>query len=190
MLQHSAFEAAQRNAVLRGVEAAELRALAPRLQLQHLAAGTQLHERGRPVLQIYFPVGCVIAVVQAMRDGRSAQAAAVGREGMVGLGGLSQINLAAASTVVQIAGEALVAAPAELHAALAELPSLAGRLERYERVFLMQIIQSVGCNQLHSLRQRLCRHLLALRDAAVLERGACDCRQTLRRDFAAIMGSP
>jgi CRP-like cAMP-binding protein len=159
-------EAARRNRVLGALPPEELCRVSTSLRLQFLPRGAQLHEQGRPVAQVYFPVGCVVAALQVMRDGRSAQAATIGSEGVVGLGALSRVDGAAVRTVVQIAGEALCATAAELRGLRDESPALAERLQRYQRFLLTQVMRAVGCNQLHSLSQRLCRHLLALRDAS------------------------
>lgn len=159
-------ELARRNRLLGALAPEDLRRVTARLRLQSLPRGARLHERGQPVATIYFPVGCVVALLHVMQDGRAALAAAIGLDGMIGLGGLSRTNVAASRTVVQIPGGALCAAASELRSLVKECPALAERLQLYERVLLMQVIRAVGCNQLHSVSRRLCRHLLALRDAS------------------------
>jgi CRP-like cAMP-binding protein len=54
-----------------------------------LRAREVLCEPGMPALHVYFPISAVVSIVSTMESGASAEVAVVGREGMVGLGGIS-----------------------------------------------------------------------------------------------------
>src|SRR5690349_1355194 len=56
---------------------------------------------------IYFPVAGVVSTVALFEDGRTAEMATVGREGVVGIGAVIGSEAAIGNHVVQIAGRAL-----------------------------------------------------------------------------------
>ena len=168
-MQSDILEAARRNEILAALPPLELNRLASRLRPASLQRDARLTERGRPAAQVYFPTGCVIALIEPLIDGRSVQTATIGREGVVGAAGPGPRRPEAARAVVRIPGEALCAAPEELRAALAECPILAERLQLHERALLIQVMRAVACNQAHSLSQRLARLILALRDGSGVE---------------------
>jgi len=66
--------------------------------------------------------------------------------------------------LVQIPGGAAKTASATFMRAMSSVPSFRSLIYAYSQAFLEQVLVSVACNGAHSLRQRLARWLLMMRD--------------------------
>ena len=129
-----------------------------------MRSGEVLYEPERAVEWVYFPITCVLSVVNVMRDGRTVESATVGRESVVGvlnaLGSRDAVN----RTLVQIAGEAIRLPAGRLNEVALTRPGLMNLLLRHTQANLAQAHQSVACNALHPVNARLCRWLLLSED--------------------------
>lgn len=154
----------RRNYVLRALSDADWRALEPSAQTANLVGGEVLYEPGYPVDTVYFPNTAVLSVVTVMEDGRTVESDTVGYESVVGvlnaLGGCVAVN----RTFTQIPGSVVRIPAARLRHQADRSASLLKLLMRHAQANLAQAHQSVACNALHSLTQRLCRWLLMSQD--------------------------
>ncbi len=137
--------------------------LLPHLELVTLPRGI-LVEAGQEVTHAFFPLDCIIALTIIMRDGGTAETAAIGREGMdsfvVALGD----RRPPVRSMVQVEGLAARLPLAQLEVAFATSPAIRGLLLRYVQALLGQAMQFAACNALHVAEARFCRWLLMLRD--------------------------
>lgn len=156
----------RRNWLLKHLPDADRDVLVRHLWLRDYPRGAVLCEQGEELRHAYFPVSSVLSVVIVMSDGRNAETATVGCEGVAGIEGLFAAEgvRATAQIRVQIGGGVIVGATAPLRRAAREHPLFRQLLQRYLQAFLQQALQSAGCNKLHDLTQRLCRWLLMLHD--------------------------
>jgi CRP-like cAMP-binding protein len=155
-----------KNRLLGLLTEADAAALAPLLRRVTLARGLLLHEARQPVATIHFPITCVVSLLQTMRDGVSVEGASVGSEGAVGLAALAPPGLAESRALVQVSGEAWAADLPDLQRLVREHPTLAETFCRFQALLLLQLMQTVGCNQVHSAEQRMARWLLTMFDRA------------------------
>ena len=153
-----------RNHVISALPPADRDALAPHLQGVTLKSGDILYEPGYPVEWVYFPTTTVLSVITVMRDGRSVESDTVGRESAVGLLCALAACVSVTRTFTQIPGHALRISSARLRRRAEESPDLRRLLVRHAQANLAQAHQSVACNALHDLDQRLCRWLLMSHD--------------------------
>jgi CRP-like cAMP-binding protein len=101
----------------------------------------------------------------ALRKG-GAETATIGPEGFVGFESLLGGNAASQRVLVQVGGVAS-RLPIEILTDLArDSAPLRELLLGYVRYFLIQVLQSVACNGLHSVRERCARWLLMAHDRA------------------------
>jgi CRP-like cAMP-binding protein len=153
-----------RNFVLRALSPADREALEPHLQPVWLASGEVLYEPDYPVAWVYFPNTAVLSVVTVMADGRTVESDTVGYESVVGalcaLGSSAPVT----RTFTQIPGSVMRLSAARLRRRADESPSLRQLLIRHAQANLAQAHQSVACNALHGLSERLCRWLLMSHD--------------------------
>jgi CRP-like cAMP-binding protein len=153
-----------RNFVLRSLAGADRLALDADLKDIALASGDVLYEPSYPVDWVYFPQTAVLSIVTVMADGRTVESDTIGCESVVGalaaLGG----SVSTSRTFTQIPGATTRISATRLrhHAELS--PEFRKLLVRHSLANLAQVHQSVACNALHSVNQRLCRWLLMSQD--------------------------
>jgi CRP-like cAMP-binding protein len=101
---------------------------------------------------VFFPGSGVVSAVAVYADGSIIEMATIGREGCT-----------AVQAVLGAGGAAKMSRPA-LTQAMESMPSFRSLMYAYVRAFLEQVLVSVACNGAHSLKQRLARWLLTMRD--------------------------
>ena len=153
------------NRLIAAIPARQLAQLAPDLEIVPLTPRTVLVESGAPLHHAYFPHGGVICLMAAMRKG-GAETATVGPEGFIGFEALLGSRIASQRVLVQVEGTASRLPIQTLADAAQESASLRGLLLGYVRYFLIQVLQSVACNGLHSVQERFARWLLMAHDRA------------------------
>jgi CRP-like cAMP-binding protein len=90
--------------------------------------------------------------------------ATIGREGCAGVQACFGARRSSARLLVQIPGSAAKMSRATFDRAMKSMPSFRGLLFAYVQAFLEQVLVSAACNGRHSLKQRLARWLLMMRD--------------------------
>ncbi len=150
------------NRLLAALPRRAYRRLLPRLEPVSLLFRAVLQEPSRPIPFVYFPSSGVVSVVippDGVGDG--VEVGLVGREGVIGLPVFLGADSTPARWVVQVPGEALRTPAEEFRAHAARRP-LHDLLLLYANAFLAQVSQSVACNALHPVEERLCRWLLTV----------------------------
>ncbi len=150
------------NNLLKALRPEDLALLSPHLEDRWMARGQTIYNPGDDVSQVYFPCGASVAcfLVQ-LEEGRSVEAALIGREGAIG-GVVSEGRLPAyARAEVQAAGVFLRLPTQALERAKAASPAIRGLFSRYADCVLAQVFQSVACNAVHTVEQRAAKWLLA-----------------------------
>jgi CRP-like cAMP-binding protein len=153
------------NQILRLLPGTAMEAIEPSLEAINLERGETLFEPGDDVTHVCFPLdSTVVAFVLPMRDGRTVEAATIGREGAVG--GVVSLGLKPAFTraMVQIPGSLVRMPVARLEAVKRAMPRVHDILARYADCLTAQVLQSVGCASLHPLDARCARWLLTTHD--------------------------
>ncbi len=130
-----------------------------------------------------FPNTAVVSVVTVMSDGRTVESDTVGYESVVGVLAALGTSLAISRTFTQIPGSATRLSAARLRRQVDESSVLRRLLVRHSQANLAQAHQSVACNALHSVNQRLSRWLLMSQD-----RTAAATVQLTQQFLAAMVG--
>jgi CRP-like cAMP-binding protein len=113
---------------------------------------------------VFFPESGVVSVVAVYADGNIIEMATIGREGGTGVPAVLGAKISSARLLVQIPGGAAKMSRAAFDRAMKSMPSFRGVMFAYVQAFLEQVLVSVACNGRHSLRERLARWLLMMRD--------------------------
>jgi len=130
-----------------------------------LARGTVLHEPGRAIRDLYFPLDCLVSVTVTMRDGRTAETGVVGRREVAGINAfMGGRETTQTEYVVQVAGEAVRVPADPLREEFDRSKPLRAVLLNYTQAMFAQVTQNAACNGLHHLEQRFARWLLEVRD--------------------------
>ncbi|HEY8009251.1 MAG TPA: Crp/Fnr family transcriptional regulator [Methylocella sp.] len=155
-----------RNWLLALLPPADLALLSPYLKDVTVKQGALLQEAGEPIDFVYFPHSGMISVLAVMQSGNGIETATIGREGAVNaLAGFGVPN-AAGRAVQQIEGTSSRIAASHFRTAVNDSAGIRDLIARYTDLKMTQILQSAGCNALHSVQARLCRWLLQTRDRA------------------------
>jgi len=152
------------NHLLSRLPPAEYQRLAARMKPVELEFKQVVHKFREPINYVYFPIHGAASAVTVMADGSTIEIATIGNEGVVGhsiLEGNDDASLY--DIIIQVAGDAWRMDATVLREEGKKGP-LRELLARYNKAFIMQLAQSVGCNGLHSAQARCCRWLLITLD--------------------------
>ena len=154
------------NRLLTRLPKRECEQLAPFLEPVSLEIKEVLHEPGDPITHVYFPTSSVLCVVAVMQDGSSAEVLTVGKEGMAGLGTLLGSETNPFKLMVLIPGIALRVKKEIFREHLRRNEASMQLTQRYFNALIIQLAQTVACNNVHSLARRCCRWMLTVHDQA------------------------
>ena len=112
---------------------------------------------------VFFPDSGVVSVVAVYADG-IIEMATIGREGCTGVQAVFGAKKSSVRLLVQIPGGAAKMSRAAFTRAMGSMPSFRNLMYAYVQAFLEQVLVSVACNGAHSLKERLARWLLMMRD--------------------------
>ena len=136
----------------------------PQLESVDLPLGQVLYESGRTQSHVYFPTSSVVSLLYVTENGASAEMAAIGSDGVVGIslfmGGASTTGRA----VVQCAGHGFRLAGQTIQEEFNRSASVMRVLLRYTQALITQIAHLAVCNRHHSVDQQVCRWLLLSMD--------------------------
>ncbi|SNS88605.1 cAMP-binding domain of CRP or a regulatory subunit of cAMP-dependent protein kinases [Noviherbaspirillum humi] len=154
------------NLLLSMLPDADYQALLPYLELIDTPIDFMFFRRDQPIRHAYFPLRGAHSVLATMEDGSMVEIATVGYEGFSTVDLLLGSRLATETMVCQMPGAAL-SLPAAVFQQMTDGDTPLRRLcMRYLQAYLCQISQSVACNRLHDLQNRLARWLLISHDRA------------------------
>jgi len=142
----------------------EYQALHPHLKYIDTPLDFVLFERDKSINYAYFPLVGEHSILARMENGAAVEVGTVGYEGMSTIDLILGGDLAAETTVSQIAGNALQM-PAQVFKEMMASDTVLRRVVlKYLQAYLGQVSQSVACNRLHGLEQRMSRWLLMSHD--------------------------
>ena len=174
------------NWLLAALPGKSLLSFQPHLEARPLARGSVLFEIDEPVTRVYFLETGVVSLLTTFDNRVTVGLATVGREGAVGLttlllGG----DTALGRYQVLVPGSALTMEVPAFRSALRQSPKLRTVCEAHTRALLVEMLQAVPCNRLHTVEQRCARWLLTCADRT--EDDALELTQT---SLANILGVP
>src|SRR3984893_1365035 len=153
-----------RNRLLLALPSSDLQQLTPELERIRCQRGQVLMDADSSLDHVFFPHSGVISVVAVYADGSIIEMATIGREGCSAVQAVFGAKISSVRLLVQIPGSAAKMSRAAFTRAMASMPSFRGLMYAYVQAFLEQVMVSVACNGAHSLKQRLARWLLMMRD--------------------------
>jgi CRP-like cAMP-binding protein len=113
---------------------------------------------------VFFPDSGVVSVVAVYADGSVIEMATIGREGCTGFQVFFGAKSSSVRLIVQIPGSARKMSRAAFARAMDSMPPFRNLMSAYVHAFLEQVMVSVACNGAHSVKQRLARWVLMMRD--------------------------
>jgi CRP-like cAMP-binding protein len=172
-----------RNRLLLALPSSNLKRLLPELEHIRCQREQVLLNADSPLDHIFFPDSGVVSVVAVYLDGSIIEMATIGREGCSDSQAIFGARTSSVRLLVQIPGDAAKMSRAAFTRAMASMPAFRSLMFAYAQAFLEQVMVSVACNGAHSLKQRLARWLLMMRD-----RGDDDALQITQTLLAEMLG--
>jgi len=175
----TAAQAPLRNRILAALPREDYRRLLPALEPFPLPHGWTVHAVDSPQSHLYFITEGVVSRSCITEDGKTAEFATSGNEGVIGVslclggGGMSS------QAVVMVEGFAFRMRADSLMLELGRHGALLALLLRHTQSVMTEIGQIGACNRHHPLRKRICRWLLSLLDRSP------DSRLTVTQDMIA-----
>jgi CRP-like cAMP-binding protein len=153
-----------RNRLLLALPSRNLKRLMPELEHIRCQSEQVLMDADSSLDHVFFPHSGVISVVAVYADGSVIEMATIGREGCSAVQAFFGAKISSVRLLVQIPGSAARMSRAAFTRAMGSMPSFRNLMHCYVQAFLEQVMVSVACNGAHSLKQRLARWLLMMRD--------------------------
>jgi CRP-like cAMP-binding protein len=153
-----------RNRLLLALPPRNLTQLLP--DLTHVECRRQqiLIDADGPLDHVYFPDSGVVSVVAVYPDGSIIEMATIGREGSTGFQAVFGARVSSARLLVQLPGTAAAMHRRDFARAMETMPAFRNLMLAHVHAFLEQVMVSAACNGAHTLKQRLARWLLMMRD--------------------------
>jgi CRP-like cAMP-binding protein len=152
------------NRLLLALPPRNLKRLLPDLEQTPCEREDVLVEAESSLDHIFFPDSGVVSVLAVYADGSMIEMATIGREGCTGVQAAFGAKSSSVQLLVQIPGSAAKMSRAAFQRAMHSMPVFRNLMYEYVQAFLEQVMVSVACNGAHSLKQRLARWLLMMRD--------------------------
>ena len=131
-----------------------------------LKSGEAVYQQADPgsLPHVYFPTSGMISLTVLMATGKEVEAATIGNEGMIGLSIALGLDSTPIRAISQISGGGLTIPALAFLKAMKPGGTLDFLVRRYTAYALRYANQTVACNLLHSVEERLCRWLLMSHD--------------------------
>jgi CRP-like cAMP-binding protein len=152
------------NRLLLALPPSDLEALMPEFERIACRREQVLMDADSPLDHVFFPDSGVVSVVAVYADGSVIEMATIGREGCTSVQAIFGARSSSVRLLVQIPGGAARMPRAAFTRAMESIPAFRSLMFAYVQAFLEQVLVSVACNGAHSLKQRLARWLLMMRD--------------------------
>ncbi len=172
-----------RNRLLLALPSSNLKQLMPELEHIRCQREQVLMDADSSIGHVFFPDSGVVSVVAVYADGSIIEMATIGREGCTAIQAVFGAKISSVRLLVQIPGSAAKMSRAAFTRAMGSMPSFRSLMFAYVQAFLEQVLVSVACNGAHSLKERLARWLLMMRD-----RGDDDVLQITQNLLAEMLG--
>jgi CRP-like cAMP-binding protein len=147
------------------LSAKAMAALTPHLKKMHLVQGYLLHEEGKPIEFIYFPINGMVSMLAVLKTGEAIETGVIGREGIVGAYAGVYGWRSFGQAIMQIEGDALRIGVREFEKAYKANDEIRHLINGYQSMVYFQAQQSAACQALHTVEARTARWLLHAQDA-------------------------
>jgi CRP-like cAMP-binding protein len=153
-----------RNRLLLALPSRILKRLMPDLEHIECQRAQVLLDADSSLDYVFFPDSGIVSVVAVYANGSIIEMATIGREGCSGVQAIFGAKSSSVRLLVQIPGSATKMSSAAFTQAMESMPTFRVLMFAYVQAFLEQVMVSVACNGAHSLKERLARWILMMRD--------------------------
>jgi CRP-like cAMP-binding protein len=154
------------NQLLAAFEPAALARITPHLEPVDLKLGDVVCEAGGLLTHAYFPEGCVLSLLTVLESGDAIETSNIGREGAFGLFAAMYSRVSFNRCIVQLEGPLVRCRIELLEAEFNRSDYMRNLFVSFSETLLSQVQQTVACNAMHTIQERICRWLLMMHDRA------------------------
>lgn len=154
----------QNNSILSGLSTKEYQRLSGGIKPVQLSLKEILIEANQPCKSVYFPTQGVVSLLLLMQNGSTTEIGLIGTEGMVGIFQFLGAGISNNRAMVQIEGEAMQLDINTLQAEFDRGETLQKSILNYASMLFIQVSQTAGCNNRHTVKQRVARWMLMMGD--------------------------
>lgn len=152
------------NHLLAALPRKDWEALSGNIELVRMRAGQLLTDSGQRIHHVYFPTTAIVSMLSLLENGATAEIAAIGNEGLVGIPVVTGGDTMPCRVEVRTPGFAYRLSAGTLRQEFTRSPAMQRVTLLYVQAVLTQIAQTAVCNRHHSLNKQLCRWLLLALD--------------------------
>src|SRR5215211_140857 len=153
-----------RNRLLLALPSRTLKQVLPELEYIRCERDQILMDADSLLDHVFFLDSGVVSVMAVYSEGGTIEMATIGREGCTGVQAVFGAKISSARFFVQIPGSAAKMPRPAFTRAMGSMSPFRSLMYAYVQAFLEQVMVSVACNGAHSLKERLARWLLMMRD--------------------------
>ncbi len=166
MIKPQTGDALHRNQLLGAFDPAARDRIEGHMRPVTMTLGAVVCEAGSLLEHAYFPEGSVLSLLTVLENGSAIECANIGREGAFGIFSAMYSRVSFNRCIVQLEGR-MVRCPIEpLRLEFEKSEHVRNLFVSYSETLLSQVMQSVACNSLHTVEERMCRWLLMMHDRA------------------------
>lgn len=151
------------NLILASLSADDFSLLGPYLESVSLVLRQEIFRAGEPINHVVFPDSGILSIVAEIEEGRF-EVGMAGREGIVGLPLLLNVDRTPHTALVQGVGQGWQIGAQHIRAAMEASSSLRSLLMRYVHTYIVQITQTAYANAGYEVAPRLGRWILMTHD--------------------------
>ena len=166
MVKPQTDETPHKNQLLGAFEPDARRRIMSHMHPASLKLGAVVCEAGGLLKHAYFPEGCVLSLLTVLENGSAIECANIGREGAFGLFAAMYSRVSFNQCTVQLEGPMIRCEIEPLQYEFQNSAHMQDLFVSYSETLLSQVMQTVACNSLHTVEERLCRWLLMMHDRA------------------------
>lgn len=156
--------APQYNLFLSSLATDDLNAILPHLTKVRLPQRTVLYENGDPIAKVYFPYNGIVSLVIELAPSDLIEIAMIGRDSLIGGSAIVNGTRSLNTAITQTECSASVLDAHRLRDLALQSPAVLEILLKHSQLLFNHMQQSVACNAMHSVEERVCRWLLRARD--------------------------
>jgi CRP-like cAMP-binding protein len=157
---------ARPNQLLGAFELEARKRIDPHLEPVTLKLGDVVCEAGGMPRHAYFPQGAVLSLLTELESGDAIETANIGREGAFGLFAAMYSGVSFNRCIVQLEGPMVRCRIELLQREFNQSDHIRDLFVSFSETLLSQVQQTVACNAMHTVEQRVCRWLLMMHDRA------------------------
>jgi CRP-like cAMP-binding protein len=154
------------NQLLGAFDPAVRKRIDPHLEKVTSKLGDVICEAGGLLQHAYFPQGAVLSLLTVLESGDAIESANIGREGAFGLFAAMYSRVSFNRCIVQLEGSIVRCRIEILQAEFNQSDHIRDLFVSFSETLLSQIQQTVACNAMHTVEERMCRWLLMMHDRA------------------------